>query len=216
MRKKLLTVALAAVMVLGSVANVFAASSPSTNDSPITNGSSSTSNGVETEADATISEETATELEKAAKIEGLTGVTLEVSTVLKTEFQAVQKAGATVLKDKVYEVVDLKLSSKATQLDKAIKVTLPLFESIKDAKWIAVYRLDGTTLKALGTVEVKDGAFTFETDHFSTYVFAKATAPATTDSKPATGDTAPITTAVVIAALAAASFAAVSLKKKTA
>ncbi len=213
MKKKLLTVALAAVMVLGSAVSTFAANSPEVNNS------SSTTNGVETEADASISEKTATEIQKAAKIEGLTGVTLEVSTVLKTEFQAVQKADATLLKDKTYEVVDLKLSSKASKLDKAVKVTLPLFESLKGAEWIAAYRLDGTTLTSLGTVEVKDNAFTFETDHFSTYVFVKASAPQNNGSdadNTKTGDTAPVATAVAVAALAAASFAVVALKKKNA
>lgn len=208
MRKKLLTIALAAVMVLGSTVSAFAAGSSELNNS------SSTTNGVETETDVTVSEETAATIEKAAKLDGITD-TLLVAPVTKTVIQAVQTAGATLLKDKTFEILDLKLASGLTELGKTIKVTLPVFESLKDAKWIAVYRLDGTTLNLIDTVEVKDGAFTFETNHFSTYVFAETTAPANTDSTD-TADTAPVAAAVAVAALAAASFAVVALKKKNA
>lgn len=209
MKKKLLTVVLSAVMVLGSAVSVFAVESPELNLS------SSTTGGVELDADDSISDATVATVEKDAEV-ALEGATLEVEVPGKAALQAVSKAGATVLKDKTFEIVELNLFKGATQLtalDGKIKVTLPVFENIKDSKYVQVYRLDETKLTDLGLVEVKDGKFTFETDHFSTYVFVDAKAPTTPEK---TGDTAPVATAVAVAGLAAVAFGVVALKKKNA
>jgi len=210
MKKKLLTVVLSAVMVLGSAVSVFAVESSELNKSSTTTG------GVELDADDSISDATVATVEKEAEVT-LEGAKLEVEVPGKAALQAVSKAGATVLKDKTFEIVELNLFDKnnaqLTKLDGKIKVTLPVFENIKDSKYVQVYRLDETKLTDLGLVEVKDGKFTFETDHFSTYVFVDAKAPATPEK---TGDTAPVATAVAVAGLAAAAFGVVALKKKNA
>lgn len=215
MRKKLLTVALAAIMVLGSTFSVLAVDSPNT-DSPELNDSPSTG-GVEADADdVAISDEAADAIEKDAKVEGIDGIKLYVNAPTKAVIEAVAAAGKTLLANLKYEIADLELFKgdvQLTKLDNKIKVTLSLFENLLNAKYVAVYRLDGTTLTSLGTVEVKGGKFTFETDHFSTYVFAAASAPAA-DGEPATGDTAPIATAVTVAVLAAVAYGVVSFKKK--
>lgn len=210
MKKKLLTVVLSAVMVLGSTISAFAV------ESSELNGSSSTTGGVQLDASYSISDETVATVQKDATVEGLADAKLEVSVPTKAELQAVATAGATLLKDKVFEVVELdlfKADAQLTKLDSAVKVTLPVFENIANAKYISVYRLDDTKLTLLDTVEVKDGKFTFETDHFSTYVFVEAAAPA---AEPETGDTAPIATAVAVAAFAAVAVGVVALKKKNA
>lgn len=217
MRKKLLTVALAAVMVLGSAVSAFAADSADTSSPELNN--SSTTGDADADADSSISDATAEAIEKTATVTGMEGVTLEVSAPSKATMLLVEEAGKTLLADKKFEVVELDLSkgtTKLEQLDNAVKVTLEVFENIKDAKYVDVYRYNTTTKvldKVATSVEVKDGKFTFETDHFSTYVFAEGVAPAASTE---TGDTAPIATAVAVAALAAGIYGVVALKKKNA
>ena len=140
---------------------------------------------------------------------------LDVSAPSAEAVDKVATAGKDLLKDKVYEILELDLYKngvKLTQLADKIKVTLSVFDKIKDAKWVTVYRLDGETLTNLGTVEVKDGKFTFETDHFSTYVFAAADEPKA-DAEPETSDNAPVAAMVALAALAATAAIVVSKKR---
>lgn len=222
MRKKLLTIALAAVTVLGSTVCTFAVDSADTS-SPDLNNSASTGD-TNVDASTSISDATADSIEKSATVAGMTEVTLDVAAPSKADVVLVTEAGKTVLADKKYEIVELDLFKGTTQLTKlenAVKVTLEVFENIKNAKYVDVFRYNTTTKaldKVASSVEVKDGKFTFETDHFSTYVFAEAKAPASTDDdkKPVTGDTAPIGAAVAVAALAAGAYAVASFKKKNA
>ena len=48
-------------------------------------------------------------------------------------------------------------------------------EKLKNAKYIEVFRVnsDKSGMESLGIVCVKDGKVTFETNHFSTYVFVE-------------------------------------------
>lgn len=222
MRKKLLTVALAAVMVLGSTVCTFAVDSANTS-SPDLNNSASTGDA-NIDASTSISDVTAEKIEASAVITGMEGIKLEVASPSKANVVLVTEAGKTVLADKKYEIVELDLFKGATQLTKlenAIKVTLEVFENIKNAKYVDVFRYNPTTNaldKVASSVDVKDGKFTFVTDHFSTYVFAEAKAPVSTDEgeKPVTNDAAPIGTVVAVAALAAGAYAVASFKKKNA
>ncbi len=70
------------------------------------------------------------------------------------------------------------------QLKGKIKVTLELFENIKKAKWIETFRYNDTTkaFDSLGVSEVINGKFTFETDHFTPYVFASVDNPSTNNN----------------------------------
>lgn len=145
---------------------------------------------------------------------------LEVSKPFEEALNAVAVAGKDLLKDKLYEVLELDLFKNGvqlTQLKDKVQVTLSVFDKIKDAKWINVYRYNEETkvldLVTEKPVEVKDGRFTFETDHFSTYVFVAADAPTTEGTQPDTSDNAPIAAMVAIAALAATAAVVVSKKK---
>ena len=89
------------------------------------------------------------------------------------------------------------------QLNRKIKITLELFENIKNAKWVETFRYNETTktFDSLGISEVINGKFTFETDHFTPYIFASVDSPSTNNnnnstnnngSNVKTGDSAPI------------------------
>lgn len=97
------------------------------------------------------------------------------------------------------------------QLNRKIKITLELFENIKNAKWVETFRYNETTktFDSLGISEVINGKFTFETDHFTPYIFASVDSPSTNNnnnstnnngSNVKTGDSAPIVGFVILAA----------------
>ena len=97
------------------------------------------------------------------------------------------------------------------QLNRKIKITLELFENIKNAKWVETFRYNETTktFDSLGISEVINGKFTFETDHFTQYIFASVDSPSTNNnnnstnnngSNVKTGDSAPIVGFVILAA----------------
>lgn len=140
----------------------------------------------------------------------------------------------TTLKGKKAIAVDLSLMlPDGAAVDKKpngnVKVTLPVSGDIAKATWIQVYRYEGKDgFKPLGQpVQVnKDGKFTFETDHFTPYVFESVDAPnpdttkeptttgktvTDTNKKPNTGDSAPI---AVFAGMAAAGLAVFAVSKK--
>jgi hypothetical protein len=199
---------------------------------PITN---TTAQTISEEEIAAIATEAAVEATGAAK-----DAKLEVAKAAEKEVSAVLEVAKTLdrLKGKDVFVLDLKLlkDGQAIQPGEKIKVTLPLFDDLKEAKFVSVHRLsdDGKTLTFLGSVEVKDGKFTFETDHFSTYVFAAAEkaeaaedetiasteteattgTDAKTDEGKKTGDAAPIVPIVVLAAVAVGAVVFVSSKKR--
>ena len=182
----------------------------------------------------------AEKVNKEAVVTGLPeNVTLRVASIEKssTDYNAIAEFVNKELKGKKVAAADLSLVKDnvtyAEQPSGKVKVTLSVFENIKDAKWIQVYRYDNTAKKFVEVdkaVEVKDGKFTFETDHFTPYLFASADAPkeeptptttaqstttgktvTDTGSKPKTGDSAPI---AVFAGLAAAGLAVFAVNKK--
>ena len=198
-----------------------------TEEAPTTDGEDETT--TETSAAADTGVVSAEDVAKIAKEAVLTnapeGAELEVKAVTEDseDYSIAKKFVEDELKAKVWAVLDLKLvkDNAAIQPDGKIKITLPLFENLKDAKYVAVYRLNADTDKfvSLGTVEVKDGKFTFDTDHFSTYLFVSADKPAdgTLDGENGkTGDTAPIGVIIAVALAAVGAVVLVSAKKKNA
>ena len=197
-----------------------------------------TSDSVTSDFDVTNAD--AEKVNKEAAVTGLPeNVTLRVASIEKssTDYNAIAEFVNKELKGKKVAAADLSLVKNgvayAEQPSGKVKVTLSLFENIKDAKWIQAYRYDNTAKKFVEVdkaVEVKDGKFTFETDHFTPYLFASADAPkeeptptttaqstttgktvTDTGSKPKTGDSAPI---AVFAGLAAAGLAVFAVNKK--
>ena len=127
------------------------------------------------------------------------GTELKLSPVSDEVFNKIVSLKEDTIKDRVYQLVDLKLVDTVgaeKQPNGNVKITMSVTEKLKDAKAIEVYRYDETAdkLVALGKCEVKDGKFTFETDHFSTYVFAEASL-----DTPNTGDSAPVVIVTVLA-----------------
>lgn len=184
-------------------------------------------------------------VEKNAKIEGLEAAglpadtQLRVSNILKTDASytsAVSFLGKSYL-NKDYVLVDLTLNSptegaKSGQLKSKIKVTLPVFKALEKASKVDIYRYDSetNTYVKVDSSAVTDGNITFETDHFTPYLFveanaetpsgnndattaAKATNTTNTDksNSPKTGDS---TTAAVFGFTAMASVAAILASKK--
>ncbi len=195
-----------------------------------------TSDSVTSDFDVTNAD--AEKVNKEAAVTGLPeNVTLRVASIEKssTDYNVIAEFVNKELKGKKVAAADLSLVKDnvayAEQPSGKVKVTLSVFENIKDAKWIQVYRYDNTAKKFVEVdkaVEVKDGKFTFETDHFTPYLFASADAPkeeptttvqstttgktvTDTGSKPKTGDSAPI---AVFAGLAAAGLAVFAVNKK--
>ncbi len=240
MRKKILTFALVAVMALGSTMTAFAANSPDANKSP---DAGNVEDEKDDEKDNQLGDDVITESEaadiinkadtadggivsadevkvilQAAKLEGTTEK-LVVSVVAKdsADYKVVETATKAELKDTKYTVIDLKFESKK-QPTAGTKITFPVAKlaEIKDAKYVSVYAVKDAKLELVDIVKVdKDGNFTFEPKHFSTYVFAVATEAQYTENVK-TGDTAPVALMMTLAAVAAAGCAVVSMKKKEA
>ena len=195
-----------------------------------------TSDSVTSDFDVTDAD--AEKVNKEAVVTGLPeNVTLRVASIEKssTDYNAIAEFVNKELKGKKVAAADLSLVKNgvayAEQPNGKVKVTLPLFENIKDAKWIQVYRYDNATktfVEVDKVVEVKDGKFTFETDHFTPYLFASVNGPeeeptttaqptttgktvTDTSNKPKTGDSAPI---AVFAGMAAAGLAVFAVSKK--
>ncbi len=168
-----------------------------------------------------VTEEAVEEIQKEAKAEG-ENVPADAKLVVDNvdtksdDYKLVTEIIKKEHKDKAFYTLDLKLVKEnvAVQPNGKIKVTLPAVEELKDSKMIQVYRIDAGKKTDLGKVEVKNGKFTFETDHFSTYVFVSADENATTGgttTTPNTGDTGMVVVFMVMAALSAV----VVLKKRT-
>jgi hypothetical protein len=213
-------------------------STTTTTTTTTTNPSSDTGN-VETEVNVEktiVADTEAASVEKEATVENLeaaglpTDTKVAVNAIAETEpvYAVISDFLTKTLKSDKAAAVDLSLETVdgkkvETQPNGKVKVTLPLFDNIKEAKWIAVYRYNDDTKKFdfLDTVEVKDGKFAFETDHFTPYVFASVDAPKTnTDSNntptttsttktdtttgPKTGDAAPVAAFIAMAGVAGA------------
>ncbi len=147
-----------------------------------------------------VSAEDAIKIENSAIISGLEAAGLPNVTKLKISVIPVSDSvyqtvtdlikNTEKIKDKNSVVtVDLSLVNAEgvivkQQLKGKIKVTLELFENIKKAKWIETFRYNDTTkaFDSLGVSEVINGKFTFETDHFTPYVFASVDNPSTNNN----------------------------------
>ena len=200
--------------------------------------------------DVTVSKEDAEALEKSAELNGLESAGIQAGTKLKVsviEKQAsiyqsiadcVAGLGAGYDKTKAaaadLSLVDMNGAEIKQQPDKKINVTLALFKNLEGAKYVEIFRYNADTKKLdhVDYSEVKNGKFSFETDHFTPYVFVAidklpdsqtatttAEAPTTTKAaaisdKPKTGDTAPYAVFAVLGAAGLAGFITAAAKRK--
>lgn len=143
---------------------------------------------VKKEVEATIKSAT----DESIVIDNTNGV-LPAGTVLESakvesgeSFEKIKKLVEENVEAKKYTVYELNLfdanKAEINQLSGKIKVTLDVPFEVSKGYTVKVYRVDGDKLTECAST-VKDGKITFETDHFSTYVFTEeATVPDTGDS----------------------------------
>ena len=127
-----------------------------------------------------------TEQKVIEKVTELVKNTIKSSDTIKKEFKELV----------VYELNLLDGTTELHQLADKVEVTIAVPFQLSANEDILVYRVDGEKL-VLCTSKISDGKLTFETDHFSTYVFVKVQAPATAAPTP-TGDRAPILQLVMV------------------
>lgn len=132
-----------------------------------------------------------TEQKVIEKVTELVKNTIKSSDTIKKEFKELV----------VYELNLLDGTTELHQLADKVEVTIAVPFQVSANEDILVYRVDGEKL-VLCTSKISDGKLTFETDHFSTYVFVKVQAPAPTAPTPTaptpTGDRAPILQLVLV------------------
>lgn len=132
-----------------------------------------------------------TEQKVIEKVTELVKNTIKSSDTIKKEFKELV----------VYELNLLDGTTELHQLADKVEVTIAVPFQVSANEDILVYRVDGEKL-VLCTSKISDGKLTFETDHFSTYVFVKVQAPATAAPTPTaptpTGDRAPILQLVLV------------------
>ena len=132
-----------------------------------------------------------TEQKVIEKVTELVKNTIKSSDTIKKEFKELV----------VYELNLLDGTTELHQLADKVEVTIAVPFQVSANEDILVYRVDGEKL-VLCTSKISDGKLTFETDHFSTYVFVKVQAPAATAPTPTaptpTGDRAPILQLVLV------------------
>lgn len=132
-----------------------------------------------------------TEQKVIEKVTELVKNTIKSSDTIKKEFKELV----------VYELNLLDGTTELHQLADKVEVTIAVPFQVSANEDILVYRVDGEKL-VLCTSRISDGKLTFETDHFSTYVFVKVQAPAPTAPTPTaptpTGDRAPILQLVLV------------------
>lgn len=127
-----------------------------------------------------------TEQKVIEKVTELVKNTIKSSDTIKKEFKELV----------IYELNLLDGTTELHQLADKVEVTIAVPFQLSANEDILVYRVDGEKL-VLCTSKISDGKLTFETDHFSTYVFVKVQAPATAAPTP-TGDRAPILQLVLV------------------
>ena len=127
-----------------------------------------------------------TEQKVIEKVTELVKNTIKSSDIIKKEFKELV----------VYELNLLDGTTELHQLADKVEVTIAVPFQLSANEDILVYRVDGEKL-VLCTSKISDGKLTFETDHFSTYVFVKVQAPAAAAPTP-TGDRAPILQLVMV------------------
>lgn len=132
-----------------------------------------------------------TEQKVIEKVTELVKNTIKSSDTIKKEFKELV----------IYELNLLDGTTELHQLADKVEVTIAVPFQLSANEDILVYRVDGEKL-VLCTSKISDGKLTFETDHFSTYVFVKVQAPATAAPTPTaptpTGDRAPILQLVLV------------------
>lgn len=132
-----------------------------------------------------------TEQKVIEKVTELVKNTIKSSDTIKKEFKELV----------VYELNLLDGTTELHQLADKVEVTIAVPFQVSANEDILVYRVDGEKL-VLCTSKISDGKLTFETDHFSTYVFVKVQAPAVAAPTPTaptpTGDRAPILQLVLV------------------
>lgn len=132
-----------------------------------------------------------TEQKVIEKVTELVKNTIKSSDTIKKEFKELV----------VYELNLLDGTTELHQLADKVEVTIAVPFQVSANEDILVYRVDGEKL-VLCTSRISDGKLTFETDHFSTYVFVKVQAPAVAAPTPTaptpTGDRAPILQLVLV------------------
>lgn len=132
-----------------------------------------------------------TEQKVIEKVTELVKNTIKSSDTIKKEFKELV----------VYELNLLDGTTELHQLADKVEVTIAVPFQVSANEDILVYRVDGEKL-VLCTSRISDGKLTFETDHFSTYVFVKVqtpvTAAPTTAAPTPTGDRAPILQLVLV------------------
>ena len=127
-----------------------------------------------------------TEQKVVEKVTELVKNTIKSSDTIKKEFKELV----------IYELNLLDGTTELHQLADKVEVTIAVPFQLSANEDILVYRVDGEKL-VLCTSKISDGKLTFETDHFSTYVFVKVQAPAAAAPTP-TGDRAPILQLVLV------------------
>ena len=127
-----------------------------------------------------------TEQKVIEKVTELVKNTIKSSDTIKKEFKELV----------IYELNLLDGTTELHQLADKVEVTIAVPFQLSANEDILVYRVDGEKL-VLCTSKISDGKLTFETDHFSTYVFVKVQAPAAAAPTP-TGDRAPILQLVLV------------------
>ena len=127
-----------------------------------------------------------TEQKVIEKVTELVKNTIKSSDTIKKEFKELV----------IYELNLLDGTTELHQLADKVEVTIAVPFQLSANEDILVYRVDGEKL-VLCTSKISDGKLTFETDHFSTYVFVKVQAPAAVAPTP-TGDRAPILQLVMV------------------
>lgn len=132
-----------------------------------------------------------TEQKVIEKVTELVKNTIKSSDTIKKEFKELV----------VYELNLLDGTTELHQLADKVEVTIAVPFQVSANEDILVYRVDGEKL-VLCTSKISDGKLTFETDHFSTYVFVKVQTPVTAAPTPTaptpTGDRAPILQLVLV------------------
>lgn len=127
-----------------------------------------------------------TEQKVIEKVTELVKNTIKSSDTIKKEFKELV----------IYELNLLDGTTELHQLADKVEVTISVPFQLSANEDILVYRVDGEKL-VFCTSKISDGKLTFETDHFSTYVFVKVQAPAAAAPTP-TGDRASILQLVLV------------------
>ena len=209
MKKKLLSILLGCTLVLSS--SVVAFAKPITNTQTTTKTETTKTQADTIDSSASIAKDLEEAKDVKAEVEGMEDA--------KISFHKISIKDANVLINEIanggfpekYDAVDIKIDGYQNGVSGKATISIPVsaLNNVKDCKRIDVYRVEDSVLVSVArNVEVKDGVLTFETDHFTTYVFTEAAAvvsetPDTDSNGTNTGDVAPIAAMMIVMVLAA-------------